>query len=178
MANLNGKYDPNAEAQQDLGKLPTGEYLAVIVDSDIKPTSQNNGEYAEFVYEVIEPAALKGRKHWERVTLDNPNTKAVEIGQRQFASIREATGVANPRDTQELHNKPHIIRVEFYPAGSEITHGSKKGQKRDRDEATIKAWKRVEGGAGNVSAPTIGAASSATAQSPSDSVPPWKRAAA
>ena len=144
MANLTGKYDPNAEAQQDLGKLPTGEYLAQIIDSDIKPNSNNNGEYAEFVYEVMD-GPLKGRKHWQRITLDNPNAKAVEIGNRQFASLREAAGVLNPRDTQDLHYKPHVIRIEFQPAGSVYTSGSKKGQPRQYDEAEIKAWKKVEG---------------------------------
>lgn len=145
MANLTGKYDPNAEAQQDLGKLPTGEYLAQIIDSDIKPTNNNNGEYAEFVYEIID-GPLKGRKHWQRITLDNPNADAVRIGNEQFASLRRATDVLNPRDTQEFHYKPHVIRVEFYPAGSAYSSGKKKGQQRERDEAEIKAWKKADDG--------------------------------
>jgi hypothetical protein len=170
MANLNGTYDPNAEAGADLGKLPTGEYVAQIVDSDMKPTSNNSGHFLELVYEVIEPAALKGRKHWERLSLDNPNAQAVEIANRNFASIREATGVMAPRDSQELHYKPHVIRVEFYAAGSVYTGGSKKGQARDRDEAVIKAWKKLEGGA-SASAPANTPAPAAPAQSP------WGKAA-
>lgn len=167
MGNLTGKFDPNAEAQQDMGKLPTGEYLAHIVASDVKPTSNNTGEYAEFEYVVLD-GDFKGRKHWARITLDNANDKAVEIGQRQLASLREATGVANPTDTVDFHNKPHVIRIEFYPAGSEIQYGQKKGQKRDRDEAEIKAWKKAEGASA--------VASSAPAPSTGGSAP-WKRAA-
>jgi len=153
MANLTGTYDANAEAQKDLGKLPTGDYVAQIIDSDMKPTGDKRGHYLELTYEVIE-GPLKGRKHWERLNLDNPNDKTVEIANRQFASVREATGVANPRDSQELHYKPHVIRIEFQPEGSVITYGSKKGQKRDRDEASIKAWRKWDGkalGAGNFS---------------------------
>ena len=171
MANLTGKYDPNAEAQQDLGKLPTGEYLAQIIDSDIKPNSNNNGEYAEFVYEVMD-GPLKGRKHWQRITLDNPNGKAVEIGNRQFASLREAVGVMNPRDTQDLHYKPNVIRIEFQPAGSVYTSGAKKGQPRQYDEAEIKAWKKAEGDVGNVAGGV--SAADATTASPS-SAAPWNR---
>jgi hypothetical protein len=169
MALLTGTYDPNAEAAADLGKLPTGEYVAQIIDSDIKPTSGNNGHFLELTYEVIEPAALKGRKHWERLNLDNPSVKVVEIANRQFASIREATGVANPRDSQELHYKPHVIRVEFYAAGTPYTSGSKKGTPRDRDEATIKAWKKLEGPAP--------ATAPAPAAAPAAGVSPWGRAA-
>ena len=35
MALLNNMYNPEAEAQQDLGKLPTGEYVAQIIHSDL-----------------------------------------------------------------------------------------------------------------------------------------------
>lgn len=170
MAILTGAYDPQAEAQQDLGKLPTGEYVAVIIDSDMKPTSSNNGHYLELTYEVVD-GPLKGRKHWERLNLDNPNAKTVEIANRQFAAIREATGVANPRDSQELHNKPHVIRIEFYPAGS----AKRNGQVRDRDEAEIRAWKKLEGGVGNAPAAAAASAPAATAASPSEQPPPWAK---
>ena len=174
MAILTGAYDPNAEAQKDFAKLPTGEYVAHIIDSDMKPTSGNNGHFLELTYEVLE-GPLKGSKHWERLNLDNPNAKTVEIANRQFASIREATGVANPRDSQELHRKPHVIRVEFQPAGSKKSNGTV----RDRDEASIKAWKKLEGGAGNgqQATSTTHSPSSAPATSASPSSPPWKKAA-
>lgn len=174
MANLFGSYDPNAEAQADPGKLPTGEYLALIIDSDMKPTNDNTGEYLELTYEVID-GPLKGRKHWERLNLKNTNATTVEIANRQFASLREAIGVPNPRDSQELHNKPHIIRVEFYPAGSLYTSGSRKGKARDRDEATIKAWKKAEGYVATNSAPSSAPAANNQAAS---ATPPWANKAA
>ncbi|WP_426287482.1 DUF669 domain-containing protein [Luteibacter sp. E-22] len=175
MANLFGSYDPNAEAQADLGKLPTGEYLAVITDSDMKPTNDNTGEYLELIYEVID-GPLKGRKHWERLNLKNASAQTVEIANRQFASLREAIGVPNPRDSQELHNKPHIIRVEFYPAGSLYTSGSRKGKSRDRDEATIKSWKKHEGAlpAGGTAPSSAPAANN----QPASPTPPWANKAA
>lgn len=167
MANLYGAYDPNAEAQQDLGKLPTGEYVAQIIDSDMK-ASANGGQYLALTYEVTE-GPYKGRKHWENVNLYNDNPQVVEIANRQFASIREATGVAAPRDSQELHYKPHVIRIEFYPAGSIITGGRKKGQPRDRDEATIKAWKKLDGSA----SASTGAPAAAANQPTQQTAAPW-----
>lgn len=174
MASLIGAYDQNAEAQADLGLLPTGEYVARIIDSDMKPTKDNNGHYLELTYEVTE-GPLKGRKHWERLNLDSQNADAVAIANRQFASIREATGVPNPRDSQELHNRPHTIRVEFFPAGSEYTYGKRKGQKRDRDEASIKAWKRLEAGASGNASGAPASTSQTTTSPSSNGAPPWTR---
>lgn len=169
MAKLFGTYDPNAEAQQDLGKLPTGDYLARIIESDMKPTNGNTGRYLELVYEVIE-GPMKGRRHWERLNLENENADTVAIANRQFASVREATGVLMPNDSQELHNKPHMIRVEFYPAGSQYTAGKRKGQTRDRDEAVIKSWKKPDG-----AVPSAAAVGESVAGESADSTPPWKR---
>lgn len=140
MANIAGLYNPEAEAQQDFAPLPTGEYLVQIVDSDLKPTRNNAGHYLELTFEVID-GAHKGRKHWERLNLYNQNVQAVEIANRAFSAIREATGVLNPRDSQELHYKPIVIRVESFDAGST----RKNGQVRDRAESDVRAYKKAEG---------------------------------
>lgn len=167
MANINGLYNPEAEAQQDFAPLPTGEYLVQIVDSDLKPTKNNAGHYLELTLEVMD-GPHKGRKAWDRLNLDNPNAQAVEIANRTFSSIREATGVTNPRDSQELHYKPIVIRVESYAAGS----ARKNGQVRERDESEIRAYKKAEGAAENAPAQTA----AATASAPSSA--PWNRRAA
>lgn len=140
MANIAGLYNPEAEAQQDFSPLPTGEYMAQIVDSDLKPTKNNAGHYLELTLEVME-GPYKGRKHWDRLNLDNPNAQAVEIANRTFSSIREATGVTNPRDSQDLHYKPMVIRIECFAAGT----AGRNGKVRDRDEADVKAYKKAEG---------------------------------
>lgn len=171
MANINGLYDPGAEPQQDLGKLPTGEYVAQIVESDVE--SKESGQFLKAVYEVLE-GPMKGRKHWHNFTLQHANDKAQEIGNRQFASLREVTGVTKVRDSQELHFKPHIIRVEFYPAGSVYTGGSKKGQQRQYDDAEIKAWKKLDAAA----APALSEGNGQAAASNGGSAPPWQRKAA
>ena len=168
MANLFGTYDQNAEAQQDFSAIPTGDYLSAIVDSDMKPTKKEDGEYLELVWQVLE-GEYKGRKVWGRFNLKSTSEKAVEIANRQFASIREATGVTNPRDSQELHNKPHVIRVEFIPSGTK----QKNGYVTDRDANEVKAWKKVEGYVATSSAP-----SSAPASNQADPTPPWANKAA
>ncbi len=169
MAMLTGTFNPDAEAQQDFSPIPSGEYLAHIVESDMKPTSSNTGHYLELVYEIAD-GEFRGRKLWLRLNLDNPNEKTVEIANRQFAAIREATGIANPRQSEELHYKPHVIRVEMFPAGSPYQYGSKKGQPRERAENEIKGWKKSDGAQ---PAPT-----SAPAAAPAAGTSPWAKRAA
>lgn len=172
MANINGLYDAQAEAQQDFSPLPTGEYLAQIVDSDLKPTKNNTGHYLELTFEVME-GEYKGRKHWERLNLDNQNTQTVEIANRAFAAIREATGVPNPRDSADLHYKPLVIRIDSFPAGS----ARRNGQVRDRAESEVKAYKKAEGASASGNAPT-GSTAAATPASPSSAAAPWNKRAA
>jgi len=164
MALLTNLYNPDAEASQEIGCIPTGEYLVQIVDSDMKPTKNNDGQYLELTHEVID-GPYKGRKVWARLNLDNPNAQAVEIANRDFAAIRHATGVMNPRDSADLHRKPMVIRVEMIPAGTV----NRRGVASDRDRNEIRTWKAAEGGAGNAQ----GASASTTQTSRSSA--PWQR---
>jgi len=172
MANLTNLYNPEAEAQGDLAKLPTGEYVVQIIDSDLKPTKNNDGQFLALTYEVME-GPLAGRKHFDNINLEHTNPKVVKIANRQFASIREATGVPNPRTSEELHFRPHVIRIENYPAGTTYTSGSKKGQVREYEDAQIKSWKALEGATPTQSAPST--ATQVATQAAGRA--PWGRAA-
>lgn len=161
MANIRDMYDPTAEAQQDFGALPTGEYLAEIIDSVLKDTKSGNGKYLELTYEVLD-GPMRNRKVWCRINLVNANAQAQEIGNRQFRSIREATGVLDVTDSVQLHNKPHIIRVEMIKAGTV----QKNGTTTTRDGNDIKSWKPAPG------------ATPAAATAPAATAAPWGTRAA
>ena len=164
---LIGHFDAtNVAPSEDFSPIPVGEYLAHIVDSDVKPTKNNTGHYAELEFEVT-AGEFKGRKVWARLNLDNPNPKAVEIAQRELSAICHAVGVLQVTDTQQLHYKPLVIRVDI--------------EERDGygPRNVIKAYKAVPGGQGN--APATGAATAAPAASSashSSSAPPWAQRAA
>ena len=164
MANI-GNFDATQVApQEDFTPLPTGEYVAQIVDSDLNPTKNGNGHYLELTLQVTEGEG-KGRKVWARLNLDNPNPKAVEIAQRELSAICHAVGKMQVRDSQELHYKPLVIRVEFVPAD---------GVKTTRDGNEIKAWKAIAGGAVTQVAPGTAHATPASASA----APPWANKAA
>ena len=150
--------------QQDIGAIPAGEYLAHITDSDLKPTKNGNGHYAELVYEVLQ-GEFKGRKVSLRLNLDNPNAKAVEIAQRQLSAICHAVNVMNVTDTQQLHYKPHVIRVEYVQAD---------GINSKKDSNEVKAWKKPGDLPAAVSAQ---AANAGPAPAAAGTVAPWMRQA-
>lgn len=164
---LIGHFDAtNVAPSEDFSPIPVGEYSAHIVDSDVKPTKNNTGHYAELEFEVT-AGEFKGRRVWACLNLDNPNPKAVEIAQRELSAICHAVGVLQVTDTQQLHYKPLVIRVDI--------------EERDGygPRNVIKAYKAVPGGQGN--APATGAATAApaaTSASPSSAAPPWAQRAA
>lgn len=148
----------NVAPSQDIGPIPAGEYVAQITDSDMKPTKRGDGHYAELAYEIT-AGEFKGRKVWVRLNLDNPNQQAVDIAQKQLSAICHATGVMQINDTNQLHYKPHVIRVEYVKAD---------GIKSQKDSNEVKAWKKLDGAA-QAAAPAPAPAASATA------APPWAR---
>lgn len=155
-----GNFDATQIApREDFTPLPSGEYRAQIVDSDLKPTKNNDGHYAELVFEVQDPE-FKGRKVWARLNLDNKNPKAVEIAQRDLSAICHAVGKLKIADTFELHNKPLIIRVDLVKAD---------GIKQKSDGNEIRAYKAL----GPSATP---AATTAAPVAQTTSAPPWQRA--
>jgi hypothetical protein len=158
MANI-GSFDATTVApREDFSAIPAGEYLAQIVDSDMKPTKNNNGQYAELTFEIMD-GEFKSRRVWARLNLDNPSAKAVEIAQRDLSAICRAVGKLQIRDTQELHYKPMVIRIEV----------SRREGYPDSNE--IKAYKA------SGTAPAQSSGGQASAPAPSDGTPPWQRAA-
>lgn len=134
MAFLGGTFDASqVEPDQPRDPLPAGEYLAQIIDSSMEPTKSNNGQFLKLTYQVVD-GPMKGRLTWTRLNLDNPNDKAVEIAQRQLSAICHACGVLQVQDSTQLHNLPHVIKVDI--------------EQRDVNYApsnVIKSWRRAEG---------------------------------
>ncbi|GAB4232409.1 MAG: hypothetical protein OHK0028_07850 [Deltaproteobacteria bacterium] len=111
MANLNGFNAANVEPSIDFEPIPAGKYLAVITNSEMKPTKTGSGSYLELCFQIIE-GPYKNRLLWSRLNLDNPNKQAVEIARAHLSAICRAVGVIQPKDSIELHNLPLQITVK------------------------------------------------------------------
>jgi hypothetical protein len=133
--------------------IPAGKYIAVITESEMKPTKTGNGYFLELTLEVVE-GEYKGRKVWARLNLDNPNQTAVKIAQSELSAICRAVNVMQPQDSVELHNLPMEITVKCR-------------KREDTDEITneIKGYAE-RGSSANPSAPAEQAQTNAA---------PWKR---
>ncbi|MFQ3588542.1 MAG: DUF669 domain-containing protein [Fimbriimonadaceae bacterium] len=160
MADLRG-FDANAvEPSSDFDPLPAGKYLAVITESEMKPTKSGSGHYLQFTFEVID-GPYKGRYLWARLNLDNPNATAVQIAKAELSAVCRAVGVLAPNDSTDLHDLPLVIHVKCRkrPDTGEVANEIKGySPKASLAEST---------------APTRPAAAPAASGKPT--TPPWKR---
>lgn len=110
MANLNGFNANEVEPAIGFDPIPAGKYLAIISESEMKPTKSGVGQFLQFTFQIIE-GENKGRLLWARLNLDNPNATTVKIARAELSAICRAVGVIAPKDSIELHNLPLIITV-------------------------------------------------------------------
>lgn len=157
MATLNN-FDANqVDPSVALDPIPAGKYLAVITESEMKPTKAGGGKYLQFTFQVLE-GEHKGRLLWARLNLDNKSEMTVRIARGELSAICRAVGVMQPRDSVELHNIP-----------LEITVGLKKRDDTGELGNVVKGYARKGG-----SAPASRSATSAGSVGPT-TTPPWKR---
>lgn len=130
MAQLGQKFDATAHdtTQRDYEELPNGIYKLEIEASDVVPTSTGSGTILKTTMTVVEPEDYKGRKIFNNYNLENKNAQAQEIGQRQFASLCRAIGIADVEDSEDLHFHAFTAKIALgkpskdgqYPARAEI----------------------------------------------------------
>ena len=152
MADLNGFNANQVEPTTEFEPVPPGRYLAMITESEMKPTKSGSGSYLQLTFQVLE-GEYKGRFLWARLNLNNANGTAVQIARSELSAICRAVGVMTPRDSQELHNLPLQISVRLK-------------KRADTGEMTneVKGYAKKEAAAG------------APQQVPANSTnPPWKR---
>lgn len=90
--------------------VPAGKYVAIITESEMKPTKAGTGQYLQLTFQIIE-GEFKGRLLWARLNLQNPSEMAVKIARAELSSICHAVNVMAPKDSLELHNLPLTISV-------------------------------------------------------------------
>ncbi len=157
MAGLN--FDATqVEPSQPFEVIPPGDYKVQIVDSDMRPTKDGNGQYLWLESEILE-GEYQSRKLWSRLNLVNQNQQAVEIAQRELSALCHATGKLHVADSNELHFVPVIAVVKVRPAKGDFDASNE-----------IRSWKP----AGNVTPMSRPAAPTAAAPATSTTAP-WKQ---
>ena len=110
MASLSGFDASVVEPRSAFEPIPAGKYLALISESEMKPTKTGSGQYLQFTFVILD-GPYSGRQLWTRLNLQNSNRTAEEIAQRELSAICRAVNVLRPQDSDELHNIPLTIVV-------------------------------------------------------------------
>lgn len=149
MARLN--FDPrNVEPNAVFEPVPTSWYTGQIVESSLKPTSNQNGHYLELKVQIM-GGDYNNRTIFDRLNLDNPNQQTVDIAYRTLSAICHAVGLGQQEveDSQLLHGRPLLFKVNERPARTDATTGT-------RYEASneIKGYKAIDPTAAPVLGPS------------------------
>jgi len=127
MAQLPGAFNSSEEkGMDDFSPVPVGKYLAMIVESELKDNSNQNGKILSLRVKIID-GEHKGRLVFDNLNIVNPSEQAMEISRKALASIGKAVGAGTFTDTEVLHGKPMLITVGMtkatpqYPARNKIS---------------------------------------------------------
>lgn len=101
MASIASSYNPAAVPSMGYTPLPAGEYQMEIVESDYVATSKGTGMILKCKAQIV-GGQCADRPYYINYNLENDNEIAQEIGQRDFAGLRRATGVLAPETTDDL----------------------------------------------------------------------------
>ncbi len=94
------------------GPIPAGNYLAHIIESDVKPLKSGNGTGLALTFQILD-GEFKNRRVWTNLNVQHNNPEAQKIGQQQLSALCRAVGVLKPSATEQLHNRPVKIRVKI-----------------------------------------------------------------
>lgn len=103
--------------------IPAGEYLVQIMASEWK-TTKSGGQMLVLEMEIVD-GPFAGRKVWERLNLENPNPKAVEIAEETLRDICLAQGRIGCDDSEELHFQTILTFIKVEPPKGEYGPSNK-----------------------------------------------------
>jgi hypothetical protein len=126
-------FDANAkENQRTNSVVPAGEYPMILVDSEKKATSKGDGAMLKCKFQIVS-GEFQNRVVFKNFNLWLPSEQAVQIARGEFSELCRSVGVATPRDSSELHNKPVMCKVKI--------RKDKNGQYDDQND--ISGWKPI-----------------------------------
>lgn len=116
MASLGKKYtagDVDTE-QREFEDLPAGTMKFEIEATEIVetgPEEARTGVGLKYTANILAPEEVEGRKFFGFINLENKNSQAQEIGQKEFACLRRAVGIDEIDDSEELHFREYTVKL-------------------------------------------------------------------
>lgn len=108
--------------------VPAGDYRAIVTKSEMKPTKDGTGKRLNVTLQIT-GGQYQNRTLFDGFNVVNNSAQAQEISRAQLKALCIAVNVPDPQTSEQLHNKPLMIKV-----------GIKKGQD-GTDQNVIKSYK-------------------------------------
>lgn len=106
---------PNTGPQNNLPVSPPEGHVVTIINSEISPTSNNQGQML-VLHLQIQGGANAGAEGVYRLNLFNPSAEAMRIAAGQLSAICHCIGHLQPvDDVSVLYNKPFRVHVRIQP---------------------------------------------------------------
>lgn len=101
------------ENQRESSVIPAGEYAAMMIESQKVATNAGDGHYLKTRWQIVS-GEFQNRIIFKNFNLWLPphKDKAIKIARGEFSELCRAVGVLNPKDSNELHDKPCTIKVK------------------------------------------------------------------
>lgn len=117
MAQLPIVFDPNDIPESDFAAIPSGDYVAVLIDSEIKPAKKNeNDKIIHMSFQIVD-GHYKDKVILYFLSIVHKNETAQRIALQNLAALQRAVGVTGRlANTDVLHNKRVVLRVEYIDA--------------------------------------------------------------
>lgn len=109
----------DSEKMSGFEPIQVGWVIAEVTKTEIKPTKAKTGKYLTCQFKILEPEQYKGRMVFNLLNLVNPNQVAVDIAQKELASLCEACGIDELEDSVELHGIPLGLKLGIQAASAD-----------------------------------------------------------
>ena len=137
MAELPGVFNAkDNEKMTSFEPVPMAWYIAEVVKSEIKKNSAKTGSYINLQWKITE-GEHKGRIFWCLLNTVNPSAVAVEIAQKELASICEAMEIEELEDTEELHEIPVGVYLKIVPGSASWPPKNEAKEYKPASEVTV-----------------------------------------
>ena len=100
--------------------LKPGDYTVQIMESSIAPNKAQTGHYLKLVMQVVQEGENKGRKIYDYINIQNPNSTTEKMAARSLSALGRATNIWEITLPQQLLNQIVIAVVTKNDSGNNV----------------------------------------------------------
>jgi len=119
MAMLPSVFNTEGKGDSGFAVLDPGWYVGYVQKSTLNDTKSGTGKYLKIEVKIVSTQdgdnSCAGTRVWHMFNLVNPNPTAVEIAEREFASLVKACGFDVIEDSAEIHDIPFMMKLAIDP---------------------------------------------------------------